>query len=168
MEAVGAQRAASGRRHDPFSITRSRAMLRVLVTYASRYGSTRAIAEVVAATLRAQGMEANARPIREVTDLLAYDAVVVGGAVYGGILHADATAFIERHRAELSVIPLACFVVGARFALRDEPEAARQREVVAAQVLARVSPLDLHCFAGCTTGLPRNIHAFARKMRSAR
>ena len=37
----------------------------VLVTYATRFGSTQEIAEAVAATLRERGLEADIRPVQD-------------------------------------------------------------------------------------------------------
>jgi Flavodoxin domain len=53
----------------------------VLVAYASKYGSTRGVAERVAAGLREQGNRAELRPA-QVADASAYDAVVFGSPVF--------------------------------------------------------------------------------------
>jgi menaquinone-dependent protoporphyrinogen oxidase len=57
---------------------------KVLVAYASKYGATAGIAEAIAATLRQEGLEADARPAQEVRDLGGYRAVVLGSPVYMG------------------------------------------------------------------------------------
>ena len=54
---------------------------RVLVAYASKMGSTAEIAESIAATLRAAGLDATAQSVRVVTDLTAFDAVILGSAL---------------------------------------------------------------------------------------
>lgn len=69
----------------------------VLVTYASRYGSTQEVAEAVAAVLRARGLEAELRPMREVRTLDGYGAVVCGAPLYIGALHKDARRFLTTH-----------------------------------------------------------------------
>jgi menaquinone-dependent protoporphyrinogen oxidase len=74
----------------------------VLVAYASKHGATQQIAERIAATLRAAGQTAEARPVRSVDDLAAYDAVVIGSAVYFGSWLKAATAFVRRNRAALA------------------------------------------------------------------
>jgi menaquinone-dependent protoporphyrinogen oxidase len=85
---------------------------RVLVAYATRHGSTRGIAERVAARLRGAGLEAAARPASEVRNASAYDAFVVGGAAYMFRWLGDATSFVERNRATLAARPTWLFSSG--------------------------------------------------------
>ena len=65
----------------------------VLVAYATRHGATREIAEAVAASLRADGLEADALPVKGVRSLDEYTAVVLGAPLYMFHLHADARRF---------------------------------------------------------------------------
>lgn len=84
----------------------------VLVTYGSTNGSTEEMAETVARVLRAEGLTAEARPARSVTNLNPYDAVVVGGALYTGRWHRDTRRFVRRHRRDLAVRPVWFFSSG--------------------------------------------------------
>ena len=84
----------------------------VLVAYASRYGSTQEVAEAVAATLRARGLEVDIQPMREVRALEGYHAVVLGTAIYMFRLHKDARRFLSRHREGLTERPVAIFALG--------------------------------------------------------
>ncbi len=54
----------------------------VLVTYASKHGSTQGIAERIAEKLRQMGKEAETRSVDEVSDPGSYQAFVIGSAVY--------------------------------------------------------------------------------------
>ena len=56
----------------------------VLVTYATKHGSTREIAEAVATTLVDRGIPTEALAIDTVADVGQYEAVVLGSAVYMG------------------------------------------------------------------------------------
>ncbi|HEX5417857.1 MAG TPA: flavodoxin domain-containing protein [Chloroflexota bacterium] len=56
--------------------------MKILVAVASRHGSTREIADVVAQELRASGHVAVPRDARDVESVDEYDAAVVGSAVY--------------------------------------------------------------------------------------
>ena len=58
--------------------------MNVLVAYGSKHGATKGIAERIAETLWAAGHDAAARPIEAAGELAAYDAFVVGSAVYAG------------------------------------------------------------------------------------
>ena len=87
-------------------------MTQVLVAYGSRYGSTREVAEAVAATLRERGVQAEAMPAREVRSLDGYDGVVIGTPLYLGALHKDVRALLEKNRDALAGRPLAVFALG--------------------------------------------------------
>jgi len=56
----------------------------VLVAYASKHGSTQGIAERIAEKLRQLGIQAEARPLDEVSDPGNYEAFVIGSAIYYG------------------------------------------------------------------------------------
>jgi menaquinone-dependent protoporphyrinogen oxidase len=92
----------------------------VLVTYASSYGSTQEVAEVVAATLREQGGEVDLRPIREVRTLAGYSAVVLGAPLYMCHWHKDARRFLSRYQSVFTGgLPIAVFA-GGPFGAGDE------------------------------------------------
>jgi menaquinone-dependent protoporphyrinogen oxidase len=84
----------------------------ILVAYATRHGSTREVADWIADSLGARGLAVDVARAEDVTDLEPYDGVVLGGALYMGRLHRDARAFLGRHRAALTTLPLAVFALG--------------------------------------------------------
>jgi menaquinone-dependent protoporphyrinogen oxidase len=84
----------------------------VLVAYASKHGSTEEIARFIGKRLTDQGIDADVRPLGEVTDLMGAEGVVLGSAVYVGSWMKEAKAFIERHRDELSKLPVWLFSSG--------------------------------------------------------
>src|SRR5512144_865691 len=85
----------------------------ILVTYASSYGSTHEVAEDIAATLRAQGVEVDLRPVREVRVLTGYSAVVLGAPLYMFHWHKEAHRFVARFQRDLTNgLPLAIFAGG--------------------------------------------------------
>jgi menaquinone-dependent protoporphyrinogen oxidase len=75
--------------------------MRVLVTYATVHGSTAEIARSVALTLCRTGIDVDVLSASEVQDVRAYDAVVVGSAVYGGKWRKEALDFLERFGLDL-------------------------------------------------------------------
>jgi len=78
------------------------------VVFASKHGSTQAVAEVVAATLRARGETVELRPARRARGRLGQrDLVVVGAPIYSGRWHRDAHQFLKRHRSEIVGLPAA-------------------------------------------------------------
>ena len=75
--------------------------MHILVTAASKYGSTAATADRIAEELRGAGHEVTQRPPGEVTSLTGIDAVILGSAVYAGTWLPDARDLAHRLEAEL-------------------------------------------------------------------
>jgi len=84
----------------------------VLVTYATRYGSTRGIAEHIAKTLEAEGLEADLQPVAAVRDVSRYDAFVVGSAAFLGSWMKEARDFVRINRDTLDARPVWIFSSG--------------------------------------------------------
>jgi menaquinone-dependent protoporphyrinogen oxidase len=86
--------------------------MKVLVTAASRHGSTADIAAAIVRELRLHGLDAEFMEPRDVDDVSAYDAVVLGSAVYAGRWMGSATDFITRCRHSLAGRPVWLFSSG--------------------------------------------------------
>jgi menaquinone-dependent protoporphyrinogen oxidase len=84
----------------------------ILVTYASRYGSTQEVAERVAATLRENDLQVDVKPARQVRALEGYRAIVLGAPLYIGHWLKDAHRFLTRFQAVLAQRPVAVFSLG--------------------------------------------------------
>lgn len=75
---------------------------RVLVTYASKNGSTAEIAAAIADELSAFGLETDLAEVTKVRELDPYSTVVLGSAVYMAHWRPEARRFVKHHRKELS------------------------------------------------------------------
>lgn len=95
--------------------------MKVLIAVASRHGSTRDMADVIAGELRATGREVAVRDAAEVTTLQGYDAVILGSAIYMGSWLPEARKFAEQHQAELARLPLWVFSSGPLGAENAQP-----------------------------------------------
>src|SRR5262245_10918042 len=112
---------------------------RTLVVYASKHGSTREVAEAVAAVLAEHGIASDLSAAHDVVSLDGYDAVVLGAALYMGRLHADARRLLEWERSELASRTVAVFAMGPGSTDERELESSRRQ---LAKGLARVSELE--------------------------
>ncbi len=77
-------------------------MYKILVTYASKYGSTREIAERVGQVLGQAGLQVEILPVNGVCDLSAFQAVVLGRAIYIDKWPKEAAQFLRSHERELA------------------------------------------------------------------
>lgn len=119
----------------------------ILVAYATRYGSTKEVAETVAATLGEQGLEVEVKTAREVRSLDGYGAVVLGTPLYMGALYKDVRALLERNQAALEQTPLALFALGP-ISAAEGVEGSRKQLDAALAKLPWLSPVATEVFVG--------------------
>ena len=123
---------------------------RILVAYASMFGSTGQIAQVLGAALRDAHTVVDVRAVNDVNDVHAYHAVVIGSAIYNGHWLPDAVHFVRIHEAALCHLPVAYF---AMCMLLQRPTSSHRRIVATyldavRHVAPRVEPVDVGMFAG--------------------
>jgi menaquinone-dependent protoporphyrinogen oxidase len=124
-------------------------MSSVLVVYASRYGSTKGVAERIAAALRTGGAVVELRSVDEVEDLSAYDAIVFGSAVFNQRWMPEGEEWVHRNLSALAARPVWLFSVGTfgdrkRLIgpfMKREPKGIRELE-------RELRPRDYRVFAG--------------------
>lgn len=86
--------------------------MRVLVTYGSKLGGTKEIAEQVGEVLRDRGLDAVVGAPEELKSLADYDAVIVGGALYAGHWPRPVRRFVKALLDELRSRPIWFFSSG--------------------------------------------------------
>ena len=86
--------------------------MKTLIVYASKHGTTETCAKMLAESL-ADGAELRDLAKGGMIDLTPYDAVVVGGSIYAGVLRKDAKHFCNLHKAELLERRFGCFLCQA-------------------------------------------------------
>jgi menaquinone-dependent protoporphyrinogen oxidase len=121
---------------------------KILVTHASRFGSTAGVAEAIGKTLAEGGAQVEVLAMREVKELAGYDAVVAGSAINGGAWLPEAMQFMQAHQAELARKPFAAFLVCMTLTMRN---AAQYRPHVASwlePVRGMVKPVSEGLFPG--------------------
>jgi len=74
----------------------------VLVTYASKYGATREIAEKIGEDLQLAGLAVDVLPVTDVREVIHYQAVILGSAVYIGKWQKEAEVFLKNNEKQLT------------------------------------------------------------------
>lgn len=126
--------------------------MHILVAYASRRGATAGIAERIAVTLEAQGLDVTFKPFHDVPRIDEYEAFVLGSSAYMGHWEPDAAAFVRQHAAVLSTRPVWLFSSGPVGTEtvdkqgRDVIAASRPQEFATFESL--VHPRDMKIFFG--------------------
>lgn len=122
-------------------------MKKILVTYATRAGSTCEVAEYVAKVLRDAGATVDVKYVTAVHKVQGYDAVVVGSAIRMGHWLPEAVAFVQAYREPLSHIPTAYFVVSGLLR-NDTPDIRRKVLAYLDPVRNMLEPTSIGLFAG--------------------
>jgi menaquinone-dependent protoporphyrinogen oxidase len=84
----------------------------ILVTYATRYGSTEEVAKTIVGVFREHGLEVDFQPMRNVQSLAGYHVVIFGAPLFIGQWHMDAQNFLARHHEALMRRQVAVFTLG--------------------------------------------------------
>lgn len=119
--------------------------MRVLVIYASSRGGTADLARMVAEELVARGIDADVGDAGEVDSVSGYDAVIIGGALYHGRWHTDASWFVERNLTDLRETLVWFFSSGP---LDDSARSGSLAPVAQVGALARLADICGHMTFG--------------------
>ena len=120
---------------------------KLLVAYATRYGSTAEVAEAVGARLREKEFEVDVKPVAQARSLDGYDAVVFGTPFYLGAMLKDSRSWLESQGAALETRPNAIFAFGPTSAADDLAETAKQLDKALAE-LPWLKPVAAQMFVG--------------------
>ena len=122
---------------------------KLLVTYASKYGATREIAEKIGNVLQQSGLRADVVPVKEVLGLTGYQAVILGSAVYIAKWQKEAAEFLQKNEQTLTQLPVWLFSSGPT----GEGDPAELLEgwrlpVELQPIAERIQPRDIAVFGG--------------------
>ena len=123
------------------------------MAYAPKYGFTQEVAEAIAVALREDGLAVDVQPLKAVTALQDYHAVVLGAPLHMSRWHKDALAFLDRHRLALARQAAAVFALGP---FHDEEEEWQEVRARLDRELARFpwfTPVAVEVFGANTLGL---------------
>ncbi len=118
----------------------------VLVAYATRHDSARAIAAAIAEVLDAAGISVRFEALDAVGDLRAFRAAVIGCSVFAGEWMPGAHAFLIDHERQLETMPVWLFASGPVEPLPDGMTIDVPAPLIVA--IERIGPRDVALFAG--------------------
>jgi menaquinone-dependent protoporphyrinogen oxidase len=136
---------------------------KILVTYASRTGSTIGVAEEIGKTMAETGASVEVLPMQEVKDLSLYSAVVAGSANQNKSWLPEAMQFIKEYRAVLASKPFAAFLVCMTLAMRNGEAYRPFVSEFLAPVRTLVRPVSEGLFAGALD--IRKIPSFSDRLK---
>jgi menaquinone-dependent protoporphyrinogen oxidase len=123
---------------------------KVLVAYASKYGSTGGIADTIGKELCSKEVTADVLLIKNVSNISSYQAVVIGSPVYMGKWMSEAVDFLKENRDILRQVPVAYFLVCMTLA---QPTEKKRAEVLSymdpvLKAVPEIKPVGIGTFAG--------------------
>ena len=121
---------------------------KILVTYASRTGSTAQIAEAIHKTLVQTGEETELVPMQDVKDLSSYRAVIIGSPIRKSRWLPEAMQFLQTHKEELACKRVATFTVCITLAMSNTQRYQDAVRQWIAPIRAQVRPVSEGLFAG--------------------
>ena len=121
---------------------------RILVTYASRTGTTAETAKAISQTLKESGADVDVLPMQAVKDLSPYDAVIAGSAIRAARWLPEAMQFVRAHQTALRHKPFAMYTVCITLAMSNSEQYRKAVMDWTAPVRAIVHPLSEGLFAG--------------------
>ena len=123
---------------------------KILVTYASAYGSTAEVAHKIGKYFTEQGSVVEVLRSTEITNISQYDVVVVGSPIRYEHWMPEARAFVIKNQEHLSKVHVAYFFCCLALAIRTEDTESKARQYADKlyALSSQVRPLSIGCFAG--------------------
>ena len=122
---------------------------KVLVAYASKYGSTQEIAEKIGEALKQAGLQADVKPVKSVNNLSDYKEVIIGSAMYIGNWRKEAVNFLKKNEKLLAGQKVWVFSTGPSG--KGDPAQLLKGVIIPAgvkEILDRIKPRDIVVFHG--------------------
>jgi menaquinone-dependent protoporphyrinogen oxidase len=123
---------------------------KVLVTYASKYGSTGGVADAIGKELCSKDVATDVVLIKNVSNVSSYQGVVVGSAIYMGKWMSEAVDFVKKNKDILRHVPVAYFLVG--MTMREPTEKNRAQALSymdpILKAVPEIEPVGIGTFAG--------------------
>lgn len=123
----------------------------ILVAYASGSGSTREVAEAIAAEIEKEGLTTVVHNVSEIDSIASYAGVVIGSSIRIGRWLPEAVACLERIKADVGEKPVAYFTTC--LTMVDDTKENRETvldymEPLLVKIAPDITPIGLGLFAG--------------------
>ncbi len=123
---------------------------KVLITYASKYGSTGGVADAIGKELCSKDAATDVVLIKNAGNVSSYQGVVIGSAIYMGKWMSEAADFVKENRDILRHMPVAYFLVCMTLA---RPTERKRAEVLSymdpiLKAVPEIKPVAIGTFAG--------------------
>ncbi|MBE0691087.1 MAG: hypothetical protein IH587_13290, partial [Anaerolineae bacterium] len=120
---------------------------RILVVYASSYGTTAEVARAIGDAMQSETVEIAVEAAAAAPTPDGYDAVAIGSPIYSGEVLPDVVAYVEAHDTALQAQPTALFATSMR--MRDGSQEMRQSVLgTLEQLRIAIKPVAIGLFAG--------------------
>ena len=137
---------------------------RILVTFASRSGSTSTVADAIALALRKRGFLVMVEPIKQSPSVKGYQAVIIGSAIRQGAWLKEAVSFLTANQEALRRVRVALFTVHG-LNRGDDEQSRLKREAYIEPLRSLVTPVAHVFFPGRID--PTRLSLFDRLMVKA-
>ena len=137
---------------------------KILITYASKAGSTAETAAHMGEMLAKQNAQVDVLPVEKAGDLSAYQAVMLGSAIRMGQLLPEVVKFVEANQAALQQKSFNVFFL-CMILEKDTPENRQTVSAYLEPVRALVKPASEGMFAGVMD--PKKLSLLERMMMKA-
>ncbi len=120
---------------------------KIMVTYASKSGSTVDVAQTIGKSLADKGASVDVMPVKSVKSLDDYRAVIIGSGIRMGTWLPEAVEFVKANQAKLNHLPIVFFTV--HLLNLDDSETSRTNRAAYTEPIRKiVTPKTEMFFAG--------------------
>ncbi len=137
---------------------------KILITYATKAGSTVEIAAFIGESLSKRGFAVDVKPVSENPSLNGYQAVLMGSAIRMGSWLPEAVDFVRKNQTTLNQIPTSIFTVHM-LNYRDDETSRAARQAYTAPVRELLPSVDEVFFKGKLD--PKTLSFFDRLIAKA-